>query len=68
MFGVAVDHVGGLTKVTIRQEVAVEKKIGNAFEMIKCLFRKFDESDSLIYFFKEIMQSDLEIERAKSKL
>lgn len=36
--------------------------------MVKCLFQKFGKSKSLIYFFQEIMQSDFEIERAKSKL
>ena len=52
--------------MTVREVAA--KKIGNAFEMVEYLFQKFGKSESLIYFFKELMQSDLKIESAKSKL
>ena len=47
-----VDHVGGLIKVTIRQEVAAEKTFSNTNETIHCLSEKYVKIESPIYFFK----------------
>ena len=55
--------VGGLTKLTVRREIAADTN-----EMVHCLSERYGESESPIYFFKEILQSDLEVERAKSRL
>ena len=52
IFGIAghgngeVEHVGGLVKVAIRQEVAAEKTFSNANEMVHCLSEMYAKSES----------------------
>ena len=55
-----VDHVGGLAKVAIRREIAAGEMLSTAADMVDCLRRKFGESQSPPYCFKEIHSNDLE--------
>ena len=54
--------------MAIRQETAAEKTFSNSSDMIDCLKEKFGDSESPLYFFKEVKIEDLEILRAKSRL
>ena len=63
-----VDHVGGLTKVKIRREVAAGHVLQTSSEMVEWLQTKFETKRDPIYVFKNFEQKSLEAERATQQL
>ena len=55
-----VDHVGGLAKVCVRREIVAGEALYNSEDMVECLKNKFGDSESPLYFFKEITSEELE--------
>ena len=58
-----VDHVGGLTKVAVRREVAATRELTDTEEMVQFLQMKLAEKADPSYVFKNIICEDLEEER-----
>ena len=73
IFGIAghgkgeVDHVGGLTKIAIRHEIARGDYLDSAADMVDFLIEKFGNCVNPRYSISEISCRDLEIERLKAK-
>ena len=63
-----VDHVGGLTKVKVRREVAAGHVMQTASEMVEWLQTKFETKQDPNYVFKNFEQKSLEAERATDQL
>ena len=63
-----VDHVGGLTTVKIRREVATGYVLQTSSEMVEWLQTKFETKRDPIYVFKNFEQKSLEAERATQQL
>jgi len=63
-----VDHVGGLTKVKIRREVAAGHVLQTSSVMVEWLQTKFETKRDPIYVFKNFEQKSLEAERATQQL
>ena len=74
VFGIAahskgeVDHVGGLTKVAIRRQIAEGEFFENAEDMVYFLTKKYENKIHPSYFVKEIDSKMLEEERSISRL
>ena len=63
-----VDHVGGLTTVKIRREVATGYVLQTSSEMVEWLQIKFEIQRDPIYVFKIFNHKSLEAERATEQL
>ena len=63
-----VDHVGGLTKVCVRREVAAGRKLQNTETIVNFLEQKFGNKIYPTYTFKNISCEDLEDERGGKTL
>ena len=63
-----VDHVGGLTTVKIRREVATGYVLQTSSEMVEWLQTKFEIKRDPIYVFKIFNHKSLEAERATEQL
>ena len=61
-----VAHVGGLTKVCVRREVAAGRKLKNTETIVNFLEQKFGNKIDPNYTFKNISCEDLEDERRKN--
>lgn len=74
IFGIAwhgkgeVDHVGGIAKVSIRQEIAAGEFFSDAGDMVKFSQGKYKDHTSPHYVIKEIDPKQLEVDRATLKL
>ena len=60
-----VDHVGGLSKVTVRREVAAGETLQFSREMVDRLRIKFGHKHDPKYDFKDITTEELEQAREK---
>ena len=63
-----VDHVGGIAKVAIRQNVAAGGFFQCSEDMVEFLEKKFPNTSSVTYFFKTIDESLLDEERSLDRL
>ena len=63
-----VDHVGGISKVAIRREVAAGKFLSTAEQMVEFLNDKFFERDHPKYSCHEVTSKILDEERASDRL
>ena len=62
-----VDHVGGITKVTIRPDIAGGMFFTDAEDMVCHLSRNYAESQDLKYVFKNINMERLIAARSENK-
>ena len=63
-----VDHVGGLTKVAVRTEIAAGEFFLDSESMVEFLDKKFRGNQNPLYFFKDIDHNKLESVRAEEQL
>lgn len=63
-----VDHVGGITKVIIRREIAAGEFFASSADMVEFLNEKFKNHSSPVYYFKELDSKELETERVEAKM